>query len=105
MGIYDEQMHVYFDDVHLARDAVYRSQGAGDGVACRVILRQPDELSDFGGTPVMRATTLVEVRAAEVARPREGDTFEIAGDVYSVVGAPRRDADRLTWTCGCRGGA
>lgn len=88
----------------LSHAALYRSQGAGDGVPCRVILRQPDEMSDFGGSPMVRATTLIDVRVAEVAKPREGDTFDLAAGVYSVLGVPRRDPDRLTWTCGCRGG-
>lgn len=102
MGVYDEQMHVYFEDVHLARDAVYRPGGVGEAAGCRVILRQPDEMAGFGETQVVRGSTVVEVRIAEVAAPREGDSFTVGGTVYTVLGAPRRDAERLVWSCGCR---
>lgn len=102
MGIYDEQVDVYFDDAHLARDALHRAGGAGDGVACRVITRQPDEDVRFGDLTVVRPTTLIDVRISEVAAPAEGDTFTIGASVYTVTGAPRRDAERLVWTCGCR---
>ena len=102
MGVYDEQMHVYFADVHLALDAVYRPAGAGDGVPCRVILRQPDEMTTFGETQIVRGTTLLEVRVAEVPAPRDGDSFAVGSRVFRVAGAPRRDVERLTWTCGCR---
>lgn len=89
----------------LARDAVYRSGGAGAAVACRVILRQPDEMGGFGETQIVRGSTLVDVRVAEVAAPRDGDSFTLGATVYEVTGAPRRDADRLVWTCVCRGSA
>ncbi|QJP14679.1 hypothetical protein G3545_14120 [Starkeya sp. ORNL1] len=103
MGVYDEQVDVYFRDAHLPHDALYKAGGVGAGVACRVITRQPDELTEFGGTQLVRATTLVDVRIAEVAAPREGDSFVVGATTYTVAGAPRRDAERLVWTCGCRG--
>lgn len=87
----------------LARDAVYRPSGAGAEVPCRVILRQPDEMASFGETQIVRGSTLIDVRVAEVAAPREGDSFTLGATVYEVTGAPRRDADRLMWTCACRG--
>lgn len=87
----------------LARDAVYRPGGVGAAVPCRVILRQPDEMAGFGETQIVRGSTLIDVRLSEVAAPREGDSFTLGEAVYEVTGAPRRDADRLMWTCVCRG--
>lgn len=87
----------------LARDAIFRAAGVGAAVPCRVILRQPDEMTGFGETQIVRGSTLVDVRVAEVAAPRAGDSFTVGEAVYEVLGAPRRDADRLVWTCGCRG--
>lgn len=91
-----------FEHRDISLDAVYRPSGAGDGVPCRVILRQPDEMTTFGETQIVRGTTLLEVRVADVAMPRDGDSFTIEARVYRVAGAPRRDVERLTWTCGCR---
>ena len=37
---------VLFADPHLARDAVYRSVGAVDGISVRVMLRRPDQMDE-----------------------------------------------------------
>ncbi|MFD2030945.1 hypothetical protein ACFSKM_12840 [Ancylobacter dichloromethanicus] len=50
-------------------DAVFRVGGVGAAVPCRVILRQPDEMTGFGETQIVRGSTLVDVRIAEVASP------------------------------------
>lgn len=102
MGVYEEQVDVYFLDAHLPRDALYKAGGVGAGVACRVIARQPDEISNFGDGQIVRGTTLLDVRISEIAAPKEGDTFTVGATVYTVLGAPRRDLERLVWTCGCK---
>lgn len=94
-----DRLHAHRD---FARDAVFRVGGAGAGVACRVILRQPDEMSGFGDAQIVRGTTLLEVRVADVPQPKDGDSFTVGATRYTVAGAPRRDVERLTWTCGCR---
>jgi hypothetical protein len=96
-----DRLHGHAD---LGLDALYKAGGAGAGVACRVITRQPDELTEFGGSQLVRATTLIDVRISEVAAPREGDSFVVGATTYTIAGTPRRDAERLVWTCGCRGG-
>lgn len=103
MGVFEAGNDLFFDAELFDVDAVYRSAGVGAAVACRVILRQPDEMTGFGETQIVRGSTLVDVRVAEVASPRAGDSFTVGEAVYEVLGAPRRDADRLVWTCGCRG--
>lgn len=103
MGVFEDGNDLFFDAELFDVDAVFRVSGVGAAVPCRVILRQPDEMTGFGETQIVRGSTLVDVRVAEVASPREGDSFTVGDAVYEVLGAPRRDADRLVWTCGCRG--
>jgi hypothetical protein len=45
------------------------------------------------------ATVLIDVRVSEVALPAAGDTAEIKGDVFEIIGTPLRDALGLVWTC------
>ncbi len=47
-------------------------------------------------------TVILKVRVREVGEPVAGDTFEVAGEVFTVQGAPTRDALRLVWTCEVR---
>lgn len=105
MTVFQDGNDMFFDAGLFDVDAVYRPGGVGAAVACRVILRQPDEMGGFGETQIVRGSTLVDVRVTEVAAPREGDSFTLGATVYEVTGAPRRDADRLVWTCVCRGSA
>jgi hypothetical protein len=45
------------------------------------------------------ATVLIDVRVGEVASPVAGDTAEIDGDVFEIIGTPVRDGLGLVWTC------
>jgi hypothetical protein len=41
---------------------------------------------------------MFELRASEVASPRQGDQLTVGGDAFIVQGEPeRRDPDRLVW--------
>lgn len=91
-----------FADPHLARDALWRPGGAGDGVPVRVIARRPDRLVDFAGTRIVSATALFDLRVAEAPGIAEGDALEVDGEVFVVQGVPQRDAERLVWTVDAR---
>ena len=78
-------------------DAVYTPAG-GDPVSVRVIARRPDAIVGFGETRIHVETASFEVRASEVASPRQGDQLNVDGETFVVQGEPeRRDPDRLVW--------
>ena len=98
MSIFAAMIDDLFGDPHLARDAIWRAGGSGSGVAVRIIRRQPDRIGSFGEARFWAATTVIEVRTAEVQLLVEGDSFEIAGESFTVQGEPLRDGERLVWT-------
>lgn len=98
MSIFAEAIDDLFADPNLARDAVWRAGGTGAPVTVRIVLRQPDRTGGFGETRLLAATTVIEVRTAEVPELAEGDGFEIDGAIYVVQGEPVRDSERLVWT-------
>lgn len=91
-----------FADPNIARDAVWRPGGIGDGVSVRVIARRPDRESEFGNVVVHTATAVFEVRVAEVPSPVEGDTVTLDGETFVVQSEPVRDAERLVWALNTR---
>jgi hypothetical protein len=88
-----------FRDANVAEDALWRAGGAGDGAVVRVIRKSPDEVVGFGSGRAVMATVLIDVRVAEVASPAAGDTVEIDGGLFAVIGTPVRDSLGLVWTC------
>ena len=93
---------VLFADPHLARDAVYRPAGAGDGILVRVMCHQPDRIEGFGDTRLASSTTVLDVRVSEVAEPAASDTLEVDGRTVVVQGTPLLDAEGLVWTLDTR---
>ena len=89
---------VLFADPHLARDAVYRPGGAGDGIPVRVMLRRPDRIESFGETRLASSTTTLDLRASEVGEPAAGDTLDLDGRTVVVQGTPILDAEGLVYT-------
>ena len=78
-------------------DAVYTPAG-GEPVPVRVIARRPDAIVGFGDTRIHAETATFEVRASEVASPRQGDQLTVGAESFIVQGEPeRRDPDRLVW--------
>lgn len=109
MSVFAEAIDDLFADPNLARDALWRAGGTGSPLPVRIILRQPDRIGSFGETRLIAATTVVEVRTAEVTMLVEGDAFEIpgsgpgqAGETFVVQGEPVRDSERLVWTAEMR---
>ncbi|MEW5704917.1 MAG: hypothetical protein AB1781_10095 [Pseudomonadota bacterium] len=102
MSVFAEAIDDLFADPNLARDALWRAGGTGVAVPVRIVLRQPDRIGSFGETRLLAATTVVEVRTAEVTMLVEGDAFEIDGETFVVQGEPVRDSERLVWTAELR---
>ncbi|MGH6921464.1 MAG: head-tail joining protein [Geminicoccaceae bacterium] len=83
-------------------DAVYTPAG-GDPIPVRVIARRPDTIVGFGDTRIHAKTATFDLRASEVAEPRQGDQLIVDGETFVVQGKPeRRDPDRLVWALDVR---
>ena len=102
MTVFAAAIDALFADPNLGTDAVFRAGGADPGMPVRVIVRQPDRIGTFGETRIATETTIVDIRASDIAAPAEGDTIEIDGTVYIIQGEPIRDAERLIWTIEAR---
>ena len=102
MPIFAAAVDDLFANPDIARDAVWRPGGAGDGIAVRAIIRRPDREAEFGDIAVHTATAVFEVRVSEVPNPAEGDTITLDGETFVVQGEPVRDAEQLVWTLDTR---
>jgi len=58
-----------------------------------------NQMSGGFGPPLVRGARLLEVRAADVAVPAEGDSVGLDGEALRVVGDPRRVAGGRVWRC------
>lgn len=102
MTAFSSAIYAIFADPNMAEDAVWRAQGVSPGVACRVIRRSPDVLTDFGQARVRSETTRIDVRVSQIAQPRAGDIVEIGAETFKVQGEATRDRERLVWTVDMR---
>lgn len=98
MSVFAAAMGAIFADANMAADAVWREQNVGPDVACRVIRRAPDEVTDFGGGRFRSETTVVDVLVSAIGVPRAGDALIIGTEWFKVKGDPVRDTERLVWT-------
>lgn len=84
----------------LGRAAVFRPAAGEDVPDVLVILRQGDLEFDTFGAALASTSTVIDVRASDVAAPRKGDAFVVGGVVYTINAEPlKRDDMRLVWTC------
>jgi hypothetical protein len=88
-----------FRDGNIAEDALWRAGGLGSGQAVRIIRKSPDEVVGFGASRAVMATVLIDVRVSEVTSPVPGDSVEIDGELFDIIGTPVRDNLRFIWTC------
>lgn len=88
-----------FADPNIARDAIWRAGGAGAGISVRVVTRRPDQVVGFGDSSAILPTMLIDVRRSEVSDPASGDTVDIDGDSFEIIGTPSVDSLRLIWAC------
>ena len=98
MTVFSVAIDAIFGDANMAADALWLEAGIGPGVACRVIRRAPDLVTEFGQGQFRSPTTMVDVRVAEVATPAAGDRVQIGDEWFKVQGEPLRDRERLVWT-------
>ncbi len=88
-----------FRDGNIAEDALWRAGGLGSGQAVRIVRKSPDEVVGFGASRAVMAAVLIDVRVGEVASPVPGDSVEIDGELFDIIGTPVRDSLGLVWTC------
>ncbi len=99
MDAFSAATDALFADPNIARDALWRAGGAGDGVVVRVITKRPDQAVGFGDSRAILPTMLIDVRRSEIPNPASGDTVEIDGIVSEVIAIPVADSLGLVWTC------
>ena len=96
MSAFAALANTLFADENLSAAATYHPK-AGAAVALRV-LRLPRQNTEFTGFDVGASAPAerAEVRASDVAQPREGDTLKIGDDRFRVRKAEKGD-EGLTW--------
>lgn len=102
MDAFSAAIDAIFADPNMAADALWLEGGAWPGVPVRVVLRSPDEITEFGPARIQQPTTSIDVRIADVTKPTTSDRVSIGGEFFTIQGAPRRDLRRLIWTCDLR---
>ncbi len=102
MSAFSAAIDAIFADRNMAADAVWQDQGLGPTTACRVILKAPDDLTDYGSAQIRSETTIADVRVSEWPAPRAGDVLTIGAEAHVVQGRPLRDRERLVWTLNLR---
>lgn len=104
MSAFTAAVDLLFGDPNISAEALYRTGGGdvGSGVSVRVIRRAPDHFASFGDGRFVVDTVFLDIRIAEAPELADGDSLEIAGDFFTIRGAPRRDAERLLWQAEAR---
>ena len=87
-----------FADPNLSTPAIYQQVGVGAERAVRVMRRNPDRMVEFGAARLVSDSSVLDVRISDCPELAAGDRFEIAGEIFTVQGTPRRDRERLVWT-------
>ena len=85
-----------FADPLLGADASFQT-GASAPYPIRLMVKQPDEVLNFGGGQFHASQTLFDVRAWEVPTPQEGDKIVYKGITYIIQSEPKADRERLVW--------
>lgn len=102
MTVFAAAIDDLFADPNLARDAIWRVGGSGEGTPVRVVLRTPDQVTNFGAGRFVTTSRMLDVRTADVPSLDAGDTFEIGAETFTVQGEPLRDAEGLIWSAEVR---
>lgn len=87
-----------FADPNLSTPALYQHAGVGVERGIRVMRRNPDRMVEFGAARLVSDSVVLDVRISDCPDLAAGDRFEIAGEIFTVQGAPQRDRERLIWT-------
>jgi hypothetical protein len=97
MTAFGKALSAMFGDANMGEAALYREKGVGAGVAIRAARYRPSGASGFGQSEIISEGEQIEVRQADTPHLGAGDTFEIAGVLWQVVGDPERGGLDLTW--------
>lgn len=97
MSAIDVALASVFADPVLSGAGVYRAGGTGPGLPVRVIRLNAAASFNLAGTRFATDGTVLEVRAAEIPAPVEGDTIEIGGVAHRIQAAPLAKAGGLVW--------
>ena len=102
MTAFDIGIAAIFRDPNMTVAAVWRPGGIGEGVALNVVRSAADKVETFAATRIASDSLQVDVRVADAPTLDVGDTLEIEGKVYQILGAPLRDPENLTWQAEAR---
>lgn len=103
MNVFAAAVGAVFGDPNISTAAVYRFQGVAPSIPCRVVLRRPDDVTEWGaGSRAVVDTVVIDVRVSDAPTLERGDVFVIGDVEHVVTGEPRRDAHRLIWTAEAR---
>ncbi|KZK84878.1 hypothetical protein PsAD13_01411 [Pseudovibrio sp. Ad13] len=104
MEFFASAIDLIFADDSMARTALYRRQGRGNGQPVRIILRSPDALQQFNGGRFRQDAMFIDVRVIEVPELSKDDTFELLAEdgtlseqIYELTGEPALDREQLIW--------
>ena len=98
MVAFPAAVDLLFADPNLSTPALYQQAGVGGERAIRVMHRNPDRMVEFGAARLVSDSVVLDVRVSDCPELAAGDRFEIAGEVFTIQGAPQRDRERLIWT-------
>lgn len=85
-----------FTDPALSEPATY-TPAEGSPMTVRVIRKTASADFRFEGTVVRSDAVTVKLNAADVPAPAEGDTLTLAGQTFTVQGAPTRIMRGAAW--------
>jgi hypothetical protein len=91
-----------FTDPNMAVDATYLARSGGPAVTVRVIRRNPDQGSEFGGAGIVSDSQRIDVRVSEVPAAQVEDRYIIDGEAFIVQSEPMRDRGRFVWQMAVR---
>lgn len=102
VSVFAAAMDRIFTHASMAAPALWISATTSEERIIRIIARAPDCITDFGASSIVRDTTVVDVRVADLPAPRPGDVIVIGADSHVIQGEPVRDRERLIWTLDLR---
>ena len=98
MTAFTAALDVLFSDPNLSNQALYQQAGIGVERGVRVMRRNPDRMVEFGAAQLVSDSMVLDIRVSDCPELAAGDRFDIAGEIFTVQGAPQRDRERLVWT-------
>ena len=97
MTTFADALRVLFTDPNLSLEIWHRDSD-GQFTRARGILRRPDEITSFGAARLVSDTIRIDIRVADIPRPRPDEQILIGDETFLIQGEPQRDRERLIWT-------